>query len=386
MRVSRRMQAVQAPVIPVVGDLIRSTPGTLSLGQGVVYYGPPPEALQAVRDLPDQPRTHLYGPVEGIGPLVDALSRKLADENRIATGADARVVVTAGGNMAFLNAVLAICDPGDEVVLNGPYYFNHEMAVVMANAVPVVVPTDDAYQLRPAALRKALTPRTRAIVTVSPNNPTGAVYPEPDLREINRLCAEMGLYHIHDQAYEDFSWSGPTFSPGSIPGADRHTISLFSFSKAYGFAGWRVGYMVLPAPLFEPVRKIQDTNVICPPIVSQIAALGALQAGSAYPREKARPIAEVRDIALRELRAVGPASTVPASDGAFYILLRLRCDLSPLALVERLVREHKVAAIPGDAFGMTGCSLRVAYGALEKATAVEGLGRLARGLRAILGA
>ena len=380
------MKAVQAPVIPLVGDLIRSTPGTLSLGQGVVYYGPPPEALQAVRDLPDASRTHLYGPVEGIGPLIDALSRKLADENRIAVGPDVRLVVTAGGNMGFFNAVLAVCDPGDEVVLNGPYYFNHEMAVVMANAVPVVVPTDDAYHLRPTAIRKALTPRTRAVVTVSPNNPTGAVYPEADLREINRMCGELGLYHIHDEAYENFSWTGPTFSPGSIPGADRHTISLFSFSKAYGFAGWRIGYMAVPTALFEPIRKIQDTNLICPPIVSQVAALGALQAGSAYAREKARPIAEVREIALRELKGVGPKCIVPPSDGAFYILLRLRCDLPPLAVVERLVREHQVAAIPGDAFGMPGCSLRVAFGALQKETAVEGLGRLARGLRAILGA
>src|SRR6185503_14740720 len=107
-----------------------------------------------------------------------------------------RVMVTAGGNLAFMNAVLAIGDPGDEFILPTPYYFNHEMAVTMASCRPVLVPTDSSYQLDVDALRAAITPRTRAIVTVSPNNPTGAVYPPAVLRAVNELCAERGIYHI----------------------------------------------------------------------------------------------------------------------------------------------------------------------------------------------
>jgi aspartate/methionine/tyrosine aminotransferase len=375
------MESVQAPVIPIVGDLVRSTPGCISLGQGVVYYGPPPQALTAIRDIGDDPRNHLYGPVEGIGPLVEAIAAKLEKENRIREG---RVVVTAGGNMGFLNAVLAVCDPGDEVILNSPYYFNHEMAVVMASARVVAVPTDDDYQLRPDALRAAITPRTRAVVTISPNNPTGAVYPEAALREVNALCARAGVYHVHDEAYEHFTYGPSPFSPGSIDGASAHTISLFSMSKSYGFAGWRIGYMVLPPHLFDAVRKIQDTNVICPAVISQRAALGALQAGPAYVRRMAEPIVRVRQVALRELGGLGPVCRFPRTEGAFYFLLRFDRPMKPLDLVERLVREHGVAAIPGDAFGLAGCTLRVAYGALEESAAAEGLGRLARGLRALL--
>ena len=380
MKESNRIRSVQSPVIPIVGDLVRSTPGCISLGQGVVYYGPPPEALEAARQVGSDRRDHLYGPVEGIGPLVDALKAKLAAENAVREG---RVVVTAGGNMGFLNAVLATCDPGDEVILQSPYYFNHEMALVMANVKPVAVPTDSAYQLQPDAIRRAITPRTRAVVTVSPNNPSGAVYPAAALREVNALCAQAGLCHIHDEAYEYFTWGVPHFSPGSIPGAAAHTISLYSMSKAYGFAGWRIGWMVIPDALFDAVRKIQDTNVICPPIVAQKAALGALKAGSAYARKMTAPIAESRDVALRELSGI-PGCRLVKTDGAFYFLLTLDSPLKPLQLVERLVKEHGVAAIPGDAFGLGGCTLRVAYGALEKSTAAEGLGRLARGLRALL--
>ncbi|HEX7900001.1 MAG TPA: pyridoxal phosphate-dependent aminotransferase [Planctomycetota bacterium] len=384
MRVSRRLEAVQAPVIPIVGDLLRATPGAISLGQGIVHYGPPPEAVDGLLAFQADPARNKYGPVEGHPALIDALRRKLDVENGCAVGPERRIVVTAGGNMGFLNAVLAIADAGDEVILNAPYYFNHEMALVMTDVRPVLVDTDDDYQLRPDAIRKAITPRTRAVVTISPNNPTGAVYPEAALREVNEICRQAGLYHIHDEAYEYFTYGARPFSPASLPGGAGHTISLYSLSKAYGFASWRIGYMVIPEALFEPVRKIQDTNVICPAVVSQYAAMGALKAGAAYARGFLPGLTEVRETAIRELSALAPRAVFPVTQGAFYFLLRLRSELPPLRIVERLVREHKVAAIPGDAFGQKACSLRVAYGALEKSTAMEGLGRLARGLDLLL--
>jgi aspartate/methionine/tyrosine aminotransferase len=280
-----------------------------------------------------------------------------------------------------------VADVGDEVILQTPYYFNHEMAVRIAGCVPVCVETDERYQLRPDAIAAAITPRTRAIVTVSPNNPTGAVYPEADLRAVNRLCAERGIYHIHDEAYEYFTYgAGRPFSPGSIPGSAPHTIGLFSLSKAYGFAGWRVGYMVLPVELQVAVRKIQDTNLICPTVAAQAAALAAIRVGEPYCASKTRDLPGVRDIAVRELARVADLCSAPRSEGAFYLFLRIRSGLDPLKLVERLVREHGVAAIPGTAFGVQkGCSLRVAFGALEKSTAAEGIGRLVKGLRAVAG-
>src|SRR4030042_1260899 len=171
MRDSLRMQAVQTPIIPVVGELIRANPGTISLGQGVAYYGPPPQAGEYIQNFFADPQNHKYKLVQGIPELLDAIREKLAVENGIRIGADQRIVVTAGANMGFVNAVLAITDPGDEIVLTLPYYFNHEMAITFADCRAVCVPTDEDYQLPPEAVESAITGRTRAGVSISTTNP-----------------------------------------------------------------------------------------------------------------------------------------------------------------------------------------------------------------------
>ena len=385
-RALSRMDAVQAPIVQIVGDLIRQTPGSISLGQGVVHYGPPPAALDAVREALTDPATHEYQDGVGLPALVERLTRKLRDENGIAIGDATRVMVTAGGNMAFVHAVLAITEPGDEIILNAPFYFNHEMAIQMAGCTAVVVATDERYQPRVEALRAAITGRTRGIVTVSPNNPSGAVFGEAVLRDINALCREHGIYHISDEVYEYFTY-GPArhVSPASLPGAAPHTISLFSLSKAYGFAGWRIGYATYPEQLAAAMAKIQDTVLVCPTVAAQIGAIAALGVGRDYCRAHVAALADIRDIVVDKLARLAPLATVPAAEGAFYVLLHVDTAQSPMRVAERLIREHKVAVIPGPAFGMTGgCFFRVAYGALQKDTVAEGIGRLVTGLRAIV--
>lgn len=328
---------------------------------------------------------HRYGPVEGLPALVEAIEAKLARENGIIVRPVSRVLVTAGGNQAFVNAVLAVTDPGDEVVLPTPYYFNHEMAVVIAGGVPVGVATAADYQLDVQAIADAITPRTRAIVTVSPNNPTGAVYPEDTLRRINALCGERGIFHIHDEAYEYFTYgTARHFSPGAIASAARHTISLYSLSKAYAMASWRVGFMVIPEHLLDAVSKIQDTLLICPPAVSQYAAMAALQAGRAYPAAHLARLDGMRRMIFEVLSSPEVPCDVPSVEGAFYYLVRVHSTLDPMTLVERLIREHGVAAIPGSAFADTApCSIRISYGALEPDAITAGLDRLVGGLRAL---
>jgi len=381
-----RMDAVQAPIIPIIGEMIRQTPGTISLGQGVVHYGPPRQAIEAVVDALDDRVTHEYGDADGAPPLVERIEEKLRRENGIDVRRGSRVMVTAGANMAFMHVVFAITEPGDEIVLPVPFYFNHDMAIEMAGCRTVRVRTDDRYQLDLDALARAITPRTRAIVTVTPNNPSGAVFPESALRQVNALCRERGIYHVADEVYEYFTYDGAKhFSPASLPRAEAHTISMYSLSKAYGFAGWRIGYVVYPEHLSSAMMKSQDTILVCPTMISQVAAIAALDVGRAYSEPHVRELAEVRDIVRGELSLLAPLAEVPAADGAFYVLLNVRTTLDPLALAERLIREHRVAVTPGPAFGMTdGCYFRVAYGALQKATVAEGIGRLVTGLRTIL--
>jgi aspartate/methionine/tyrosine aminotransferase len=380
------MDAIQAPIVPVIGDLIRQTPGAISLGQGVVHYGPPPAAIEAARRALTNPETHAYQAGSGNENLLAAIAVKLKTENGIDVAQRSRVMVTAGGNMAFVHAILAVTEPGDDVILPVPFYFNHEMAIQMAGCSARRVPTDERYQLDLDAIRRAITPRTRAIVTVTPNNPTGAVYPEAALREVNRLCAEHGLYHISDEVYEYFTYgSARHASSGAFPGAEAHTISMFSLSKAYGLAGWRIGYMVYPERLHAAMAKVQDTVLVCPPVISQIAAVAAMEVGPSYCRPHLAAMAEIRDIVFAELGALEPLCTVPPADGAFYCFLRVNANADPMRTAERLIREHRVAVIPGHAFGMeNGCYFRVAYGALQKDTVAEGIGRLVTGLRVIL--
>lgn len=294
-------------------------------------------------------------------------------------------MVTAGANAAFQQVILAICDPGDDVVLPVPYYFNQEMALVLANVRPVLVPVGPGYALDVEAIERSLTPRTRAVVTVSPNNPSGAVYPEGTLRAVQDLCARRGLYHISDETYEAFTFGGVRHvSPGAFPGSEAHTISLFSFSKAYGFASWRIGCVVYPEALASGMRKIQDTLLVCPPVVSQLAAVGCLKAGRAWLAGRLEDMARTRAKVLEGLGTLYDLAEWGPSDGAFYVLLKLRHRVDVLEWTRRLIAEHRVAVIPGTAFGVReDACFRVAYGALTPETAEEGVGRLVEGLKAL---
>jgi aspartate/methionine/tyrosine aminotransferase len=380
---SRRLAAVQTPVIPIVGRWTAETPGTVSLGQGIVSYGPPREAIEAARQFGSSPKDHQYGPVEGLPALVEAIEAKLARENGITVRPRSRVLVTAGGNQAFLSAILAVTDPDDEIILPAPYYFNHEMAIVIAGARAVPVPTLGDYQLDIQAIADAITPRTRAIVTVSPNNPTGAVYPMESLQAVNALCADRGFSHIHDEAYEYFTYEGTAHvSPGSFEGASGHTISLYSLSKAYGMASWRIGYMVIPDALWDAVNKIQDTLLICPPAVSQHAALAALRVGRSCADAHLSQLDTMRELVFAELNRPDVPCDLAHVRGAFYYFVRIHSRLDAMSACERLIRRHQVAVIPGSAFGETaGCSIRISYGALSPDSVSEGVRRLVGGIR-----
>jgi aspartate/methionine/tyrosine aminotransferase len=378
-----RMEGVDTPIIPTIAAFVRNNPGTISLGQGVVNYGPPPQAIAALPSLMGDGSLHKYLGVSGHPGFIEAIHNKLAQENQIKLGTDAMVMVTAGSNMAFLNSVLAVADPGDEFILPMPFYFNQEMAIRMCGCIPVPVPTHADWSLDVAAMAAAITPRTRAILTVSPNNPTGAVYSEASLRAVNALCAQHGIYHFSDEAYEYFTYEGAKhFSPASIPGALKHTLSFYSMSKNYGMASWRVGYVVFPANLFDAMNKVQDTNLICAPMPSQLLALEALKLGRNWVEPKVKALSEVRQTVYKTLEGLGDLVQFPQTQGAFYVLMKLPGLAQGIQAIEfnRVMTEKfKVASIPGFAFGLTNTQeanyQRLSYGALEAASVAEGVQR-----------
>ena len=379
---SERTAVVQTPIIPTINQWVKQHPGTISLGQGVAFYGPPQQTYEYLEKTLGARHCDLYGPVEGLPELQQVLTEKLRTRNNIEVSEQQALFVTAGSNMAFSSLMLAITDPGDEIILLTPYYFNHEMAIRLANARPVLVPTQADFHPDIDAIKAAITPKTRAIVTVSPNNPTGAVYTQDELTAINQLCLQHGLYHISDEAYEDFVYDHHQhYSAAQLEASQAHTISLFSLSKAYGFAGWRVGYMLLPQQLLLALKKVQDTVLISPPIVSQLAAIGAHQAPYQYIQDKLAVIDQARRYCLTRLNQSGLLATNASSEGAFYIFAQLKIKQDDLHLTQTLIRDNAVAVIPGSAFAaQAGTYVRISYGALTPATVNQGISQLISGL------
>lgn len=386
LTISKRIEAVQDPIIPIVGQWISENPGTVSLGQGIVWYGPPPEIEQGIAEFSKNPDNHIYKAVDGIPQLLTAINTKLEMDNQITPSQERKVVVTAGGNLAFSNAVFAIADPGDEFILSVPFYFNHEMAISIANCKSVLVPTDENYQLDLGAIEAAIGPRTKAVVTVSPGNPTGVVLTRQSLIAVNALCKQKGVFHIHDEAYEYFHYGDSRqFSPASIKGSESHTISLYSLSKSFGFASWRIGYLLIPDALFNAILKIQDTQLICASVISQFAAVAAMQQGKTWCDQQQKPIQESREIVVSALDDIAEICIYPKSMGAFYFYLKIDTDISSVDICERLIKQHGVAVIPGVTFGsIDGTYLRIAYGAMTPQTAGEGIQRFVRGITAIV--
>ena len=385
---AHRLQAVLDPVIPRLGALMRQRPDALSLAQGMVSWAPPPGVVEAVRQALEEPglSLHRYGSTWGEPALLERVAHKLTRDNGLDLEG-AALMVTSGSNLAFAALAQVICDPGSEVILPLPYYFNHAMAVQLAGGV--VVPVDGGPIPDPALLAAAITPRTRAIVTISPANPSGVVLPRAVLTAINALCARHGLLHINDEAYELFVHGAePHFSPASLPGAAAHTVSLHSLSKAYGLAGWRLGYAAFPQALQPALAKVIDTFAICPTVLSQRAAAAALATDPTWAAER---VAGLRPRRAQVLEAVAqwqargwPVRLWAEPDGAFYGLLVVEGPgLSSDGLMERLVLEHGVATVSGSAFGLAlpgAAVLRLSYGMLADADLAEALQRLGQGL------
>jgi aspartate/methionine/tyrosine aminotransferase len=210
------------------------------------------------------------------------------------------------------------------------------------------------------------------------------VYPEDLQRAVNALCATHGLYHISDEAYEYFTYDEHQhYSAASESGATAHTISLFSFSKSYGFASWRIGYMLVPRHLYQPLLRIQDTNPICPPVISQFAALGLLECGVEFVRASMPPLIAARAYCRQALQTQHDKLAMASPAGAFYFYIKLLTGGDSMQIAKALIEQYKIAVIPGVAFGdVAGCTFRVSYGAVDREHLAEGMDRLKRGLQA----
>ena len=384
-RIPDRVSAVAMPPIDALNTRMSrmnmAGADVISLGQSVPFFGPPPQMLDAVREALDSfgPRLHTYGPDAGIPELRDALARKLSDFNGVTFDPGTQLLVTPGSNQAFMVAMTTILEPGDEVAIASPYYFNHHMAIELCGGRVREIPLseENGFQMRMEDLEQALSERTRAVVIISPNNPTGAVYRPEEIATITRELTELGIYVISDDAYEVFCYDGARHtSVAGLADSVDNIISLGSLSKTFGMTGWRVGYMAASAELCRQALKVQDAMAICAPIISQVAAIAALERMPEYPLGMIAELDDRRSLLEKTLEEI-PSLHWNKSDGALFAMVRADVTGQDRELAWELLERAQVLTVPGSAFGAQWEGfLRISYGCSPRDRYEEALSRL----------
>ena len=347
---------------------------------------PPPEGLvRAMTEaMINDPTSHLYGPVLGM----DALRAELAQQWSAAYGgaiAPGQVAITAGCNQAFTAVMSTLAGAGDEVILPLPFYFNHKMWLDMEGVRAVYLPTGDDLLPDPDRAAALITPRTRAIVLISPNNPAGVEYPAALLRAFYDLAQRHNIALVVDETYRDFhSGAGAPHDLFADPDWERTLIHLYSFSKAYRLTGHRVGAIMAGAARLAEVEKFLDTVAICPPQVGQIGALwGMRNLGLWLAGERAEILAR-RDTVRREFARLPDWRLLGC--GAYFAYVQHPFAMASDALAQHMVADAAVLVLPGTMFGPsraqggTGqaeATLRIAFANADQAGLVRVVDRLA---------
>lgn len=339
--------------------------------------------MRAIRDG----RTH-YTPGPGLPELREAIARKLLRENGVHADVP-NIVVSSGAKQAVFNALMALCDPGDEIILFAPYWMTYKDQILLAGGVPVVVHTkpDSGFLPDMDEVKAAVTQRTKAIIVNSPTNPTGGVFPRSILKEIAALALRHNLYVISDEIYEKHVYDGAEHVSIASLGRDiaDRTVTVGGFSKSHAMTGWRLGYSVSNREIASSISKIQDqvTSNACS--ISQYAALAAFEESEADVDAMVRQFSERRTVLLSAIATI-PGVRCHCPLGAFYLFpdvsqaIQGKLD-SDIALAEYLLREHAVACVPGSVFEGPG-HIRLTY-ALSNETMMEGVRRIANGLGAL---
>ncbi|KAK7325197.1 hypothetical protein VNO77_29355 [Canavalia gladiata] len=384
-KLATRVLKTEMPIMVKMQELIKGDKNVVSLAQGVVHWQPPMQALEKVKELVFEPVISRYGTDEGIPELREALIKKLRDENNLHKSS---VMVTAGANQAFVSLVLTLCDPGDSVVMFAPYYFNAYMSFQMTGITNILVGPGNPETLHPDAdwLERVLSetkPPPKLVTVVNPGNPSGTYIPEPLLKRISDLCNSVGSWLVVDNTYEYFMYNGLKHS--CVEG--NHIVNVFSFSKAYGMMGWRVGYIAYPSEVekfADQLLKVQDNIPICATILSQYLALYSLELGPQWVVEQVKSLDKNREIVLKALTPLGEGS-VKGGEGSIYLWAKLPDGnaYDDFKVVRWLANKHGVAVIPGSASGCSG-NLRISFGGLTENVCREAAERLKNGLQELV--
>ena len=391
-RVSRRIGAIQESATLAIDAKAKALKAAgepvIGFGAGEPDFPTPAHIVEAAVKAAQDPAMHRYTPAGGLPDLKDAIAYKTKrDSGYIIT--PGQVLVTNGGKQAVYNSFAALLDPGDEVLVQSPYWVTYPEAIKLAGGVPVYVESSirNGFKASVADFEASLTPKTKVLLFVSPSNPTGAVYSPDEVEAIGVWASERGLWVITDEIYEHLLYGGRTItSIGTlVPALGDRLVIVHGVAKTYAMTGWRVGWMIAPADVTKAATNLQSHATSNVNNVAQRAAIAALN-GGLEDVARMREAFDRRRRTIHELLSAIPGIQCAEPEGAFYAYpsvegilgrtIRGTVVRSSLELADLVLAEAKVAVVPGEAFGTPGY-FRMSY-ALGDADLVEGVTRIQR--------
>ncbi len=357
-------------------DIVHDMKDAISLGVGEPDFATPYHIREEGIYSLEKARTHYTGNA-GLPELRKEITNFLSRRYGLSYDPMKETIVTVGGSEAIDLAIRAMVCPGDEVIIPQPCYVSYEPCVILTQGVPVTVclKEEDEFRLTGKDLRAAITDKTKLLVLPFPNNPTGAVMTEADLKEIAEICVEKDIVVLSDEIYSELTYGMKHVSIASFPGMRERTIVINGFSKGHAMTGWRLGYACGPEEIIRQMTKIHQFAIMCAPTMSQYAAIEALRNGDEDVAMMRDSYDKRRRFVVHELRDMGLPCFEPY--GAFYVFPCIReFGMTSEEFATKLLMEQKVAIVPGTAFGDCGEGfLRISY-AYSLENLKKALGRL----------
>jgi aminotransferase len=384
-KLAPRTHEVEWSGIRVMFALAEEVSGVVNLGIGQPDFDTPVHIRDAAKQALDQGFTR-YPPAKGFRDLRDAIAEKLRAKNGIEADPASEIFVAVGAMQVIFNTMLHLVSPGEEVILIDPGY-DYYSQIRLFGGVPIRVPVreENGFKLDPADLRKAVTDKTKVMILNTPGNPTGAMFDEADLKEMAEIAREREIFILSDEPYEDIIFDGRKHvSIGALDGMKDLTVSAFTLSKTYAMTGWRVGYAAAPKPIVDEMEKLMEHMVSGVSSPAQRAALAAITGPQDCVADMLAAYEKRRKIVYEGLNAI-EGITCLEPESTFYAFPNIKqLGMSSWDLAKYLVKEHKVALVPGSIFGDNGEDyLRLSFAASAEHLE-EGLQRIEAGAKAIL--
>ena len=360
--ISKKIEGIQPSGIRKFFDVVREMPDAISLGVGEPDFDTPYSVREEGIYALEKGRT-FYTSNAGLKELREEISRYLMRKYSLDYDADNEIMVTVGGSEAIDVALRCMVDPGDEVLIPTPCYVSYLPCAVMADAVPKMIElkAENQFKLTRQELIDSITDKTKILILAFPNNPTGAIMTKEELEELVPVIIEHDLYVISDEIYSELTYDNKHCSIASLPGMKERTVTINGFSKAFAMTGWRLGYACAPKEIMKQMIKLHQFAIMCAPTNSQFAAVEALRNCDDDVDRMVEAYNQRRRFLLNSFKEMGIDCFEPF--GAFYVFPSIaKFGMTSDEFANRLLREQKLAVVPGTAFGECGEGfVRISY-------------------------